>query len=214
VSIGLTAPEALLVDVSAAMAGGDEARLEEAFRAALEGNVPGDAVEETLLQGYLFLGYPAALRALGLWRRVSGRPAPAGREEEGWDAWRLRGEAVCRQVYADQYERLRENVRALHPDLERWMVVEGYGKVLGRPGLELRLRELCILALLAVLDAPPQLHSHLRGALNVGAPPEAVEAALDRALALAPSEGARARATETWTEVRDRWNAVRRAGSR
>ncbi|GIS80694.1 MAG: hypothetical protein CM1200mP14_22600 [Gammaproteobacteria bacterium] len=30
-------------------------------------------------------------------------------------------------------------------------------------------RELCIVALLAVLDVPKQLYSHLRGALNVGA---------------------------------------------
>ena len=47
-----------------------------------------------------------------------------------------RGEEVCRTVYGGQYEGLRRNVRDLHPDMERWMVVEGYGKVLGRPGLD------------------------------------------------------------------------------
>jgi 4-carboxymuconolactone decarboxylase len=47
--------------------------------------------------------------------------------------WRARGQEVCRAVYGGQYPRLRENVRDLHPDMERWMVEEGYGKVLGRP---------------------------------------------------------------------------------
>jgi 4-carboxymuconolactone decarboxylase len=56
--------------------------------------------------------------------------------------------------------------------------VEGYGKVLGRPGLALRTRELCIVALLVGQDARPQLYAHLRGALNAGAPAEDVGAAL------------------------------------
>jgi 4-carboxymuconolactone decarboxylase len=47
--------------------------------------------------------------------------------------------------------------------------VEGYGKVLSRPGLDLAARELCVVALLAPQDAAPQLYSHLRGALNAGA---------------------------------------------
>jgi 4-carboxymuconolactone decarboxylase len=89
--------------------------------------------------------------------------------------------------------------------MERWMVEEGYGKVLGRPGLDLRDRELCIVALLAVLDAPRQLHSHLRGALNVGTPPPEVAEALEAALELAPP-GAAVRARETWAAVRDRWH--------
>jgi len=61
------------------------------------------------------------------------------------------------------------------------MVVEGYGKVLGRPGLDLATRELCIAGLLAVLQAPPQLYSHLRGALNAGASRDDVEEALELA---------------------------------
>jgi hypothetical protein len=50
------------------------------------------------------------------------------------------------------------------------MIVEGYGKVLGRPGLDAGdVRELCIVALLAVAGRAAQLYSHLRGALNAGA---------------------------------------------
>jgi alkylhydroperoxidase/carboxymuconolactone decarboxylase family protein YurZ len=64
--------------------------------------------------------------------------------------------------------------------MERWMIVEGYGKVLSRPGLDLATRELCIVALLAPQDAAPQLYSHLRGALNAGA----AESDVDEAVAL------------------------------
>ena len=83
------------------------------------------------------------------------------------------------------------------------MVGEGYGKVLGRPGLPLADRELCIGALLAVLDVPTQLYSHLRGALNVGATPGEVEHALEVAARVSTPEAA-LRAQDTWRTVRDR----------
>lgn len=196
----LAAADALLVSLSAALGSRRPTAIAEALAAAASHPEPR-AVEETLLQSYLFLGYPAALNAIGEWRRVSGRPAPPPTEDTG--PWARRGAQVCQAVYGGQYRRLRENIRALHPDMERWMVDEGYGKVLGRPGLPLVTRELCIGALLAALDAPRQLYAHLRGALQVGADPEQVEAAL--ALAALVSDGpVRARAAETWASLQAR----------
>ena len=81
------------------------------------------------------------------------------------------------------------------------MVEEGYGKVLGRPGLSVQDRELCIVAQLVGLDVPRQLHSHLRGALNVGAADSAVDAALRVGLEFAQPEAGQ-RASETWQSVR------------
>ncbi|HKJ01519.1 MAG TPA: carboxymuconolactone decarboxylase family protein [Longimicrobiales bacterium] len=196
----LTAGEAALVHLSAALATRDQAGVDGALRRALA-DADGEAVEEALLQSYLFLGYPAALNAFARWRALSGRPASAETDPPG--SWAERGEAVCREVYAGQYEGLRANVGALHADMERWMVVEGYGKVLGRPGLPLDTRELCIVALLAVQDVPRQLYSHLRGSLNVGASTARVEQTLAEALPLC-SDGARARALETWAAVQGR----------
>lgn len=191
----------VLVELSAALAARDPDALERALETARDRAEPR-AVEEAILQSYLFLGYPTALDAFARWRDVSGREAAAPAPEE-WDAWAERGRRVCGAVYGDQYERLRENVARLHPDMERWMVVEGYGKVLGRPGLELPVRELCIGALLAVLGAPVQLYSHLRGALNVGADPEDVDEAL-RVASGYMDDDARARARATWERVRQR----------
>jgi len=190
-----------LVEVAAALAAGEERVLREALLRARE-RAAAKEVEEVLLQSYLFLGYPAALNALALWRSLS-RDPPSEPEEIPGEEWRSRGEEVCRRVYGDQYGALRRNVRALHPEMEEWMLTEGYGKVLGRPGLELRVRELTIAAILAVRALPVQLYSHLRGALNVGASSAEVEAALDAAGAYAGEEGRRA-ARETWARLRHR----------
>jgi 4-carboxymuconolactone decarboxylase len=84
------------------------------------------------------------------------------------------------------YDKLRQNVRQLHPALDAVMVADGYGKVLGRPGLDLPRRELCIVAACAATGQDRQLHSHLHGALNVGVPPVILGAAIDL---LAPSLG-------------------------
>lgn len=190
-----------LVRTSAAVAARDAERLEAELRTAVE-IVDPVAMEEALLQSYLFVGYPASLTALGVWRRVSGtRPGPPG--DGTWAAWRERGEDVFGQVYGEQARALRENVRALHPDMEAWMLTEGYGKVLGRPGLGLPERELCVVAVLVVSDAPTQLYSHLRGALAVGVEEEAVAAAVEEAAGFAPP-GAAERARRTWAELRSR----------
>lgn len=190
-----------LVALSATIAQQDPELLETALAEAGQ-RASVEHVEETLLQSYLFVGYPAALQAIGRWRSMSGRPAPAP-QAGGWTEWEARGADVCRQVYGGQYERLRANVRALHPDMEQWMVVEGYGKVLGRPGLPLATRELCIVALLAVQRAPQQLYSHMRGALQVGASEDDIAGALALAGAVSGAERA-ALASRVWQKVRER----------
>ncbi len=159
--------------LAAAVSVGDDGRSEAAMaRLHAEGRVR--EVEEVLLQSYLFAGYPRALNALALWRRLSGEePPPASGGE--WPQWEARGEEVCRRVYDRTYAALRRHVSHLHPDLDRWMVAEGYGKVLGRPGLDLKSREMCAVASLAAVGAGPQLHAHLRGVLNAGAACDEVE---------------------------------------
>lgn len=170
---------------------------------------PAEAVEETLLQSYLFVGYPAAMEALKEWRERESPTLAAETVQEGFSplVWRSRGDRVCSLVYGGQYERLRANVARLHPDLEQWMVVEGYGKVLGRPGLSLALRELCIVALLAALEAPRQLYSHLRGAINVGVAREEVAAVLEVLEDLLPARSWE-RALTVWERLSSRLDQV------
>ena len=82
-------------------------------------------------------------------------------------------------MYGPFYKRLRHNIRQLHPALDAWMIVEGYGKVLSRPALDLRRRELCIVSACALARQDRQLHSHLHGAIHAGASPAEVYGALD-----------------------------------
>lgn len=167
---------ARLARVSAAVAARDESRLDEALREAVA--CPRDTVDEVLLQAHLFVGFPLALEALMRWREVCGHP-PAEPLDEAPALWSRRGVEVCERVYGANYPKLRANVQAVHPDLDRWMVEGGYGRVIGRPGLDLAIRELCIAALLVPWDAPRQLHSHLRGAINAGASPDALAGAVE-----------------------------------
>jgi len=171
---------ATLVGFASAAALGDETRLTARSQQACAMGVPPVWVDELLLQSVLMLGYPRALVAAAVWRQVSGIRAPATDQSfaESGESWRQRGEQTCGVVYGGNYQRLRENVRALHPALDAWMITEGYGRVLSRPGLDLARRELCTIAQIAVLCSPHQLHSHIRGALHAGATPAMVAAVL------------------------------------
>ena len=191
-----------LTRLAASLTGPESAQPEAMDKAA---RVDAAAAEEVLLQSYLFLGFPVALNALGLWRRRTGRAAPAPLAEDPGD-WMERGEAVCRAVYAHQYDALRELMQQIHPDLDRWAVMEGYGKVLGRPGLDLATRELCVAAMLTGVEAPRQLHAHLRGCLNVGVEPALVGEMLKAVADLVGPDRIRD-AHRVWDRVQGRWTA-------
>ncbi len=177
---------AALVRIAAAIAAGKTAELEPRLGAARGAGVPVLWIEELLLQSLLVVGYPLALVAFGVWRKVSG-PLPdhgSGHDAEqlahaDWEAWAERGAVVCRDVYGRAYHKLLVNLRT-------------------------KRRELCTVAAVAVLGtAPQQLHSHLRGALNTGATREEVEAVL------ALIEGDldpvhRQRAHDQWADVKKR----------
>lgn len=133
-------------------------------------------IEEALLQIYLFAGYPRAIEALA--RLADNWPRASRAKAVPEDEWRSRGEALCRKVYGRNYEKLHDNIGTAHPDLGHWMVDEGYGKVLSRPGLDSVSRELCTVAALGALDAPRQLLAHMIGARNVGARSPEIGAAI------------------------------------
>jgi len=179
--VTLDAPTRALLRLAAAVAGGRDEMLAERAREAVEAHVPAIWVDELLLLSMLMVGWPRALGAAAVWRRESSVRAPAtdASASETLETWRLRGEALCRVVYGSNYERLRENVRALHPALDAWMVRDGYGMVLSRPGLDLVRRELCVIAQTAVLEAGPQLLSHLKGAMNAGADTSLLEGTIE-----------------------------------
>jgi 4-carboxymuconolactone decarboxylase len=181
-------PTRCLVQIAAAIAGGTE-QATRTFMERAVGCADNIAVDEVILQSYLFAGFPRTLNAARIWRTVSGVAAPqsdgAAELVNGGD-WVERGERTCETVYGESYEMLRENIRSLHPALDAWMITDGYGKVLSRPQLDLRTRELCIVAACAASGQQRQLHSHLHGALNSGATVDEVSSTLDALDELVP----------------------------
>ncbi len=197
-----------LVRFAAAIAQGYEPELRERVTPLRGSQVPVEWVEELLLQSVLMVGYPRALIAFGVWRKFSGVPAP--KDDPGTDyaqtaEWAVRGEAACRIVYGDNYRKLRDNTRDLHPAIDAWMITEGYGRTLARPGLDLMRRELCTVAQTAVLEAPRQLHSHLRGSLNAGASFGQIEGVLSVVNPLL--------SFDQWKKVKELWRSVREGWS-
>src|SRR5213083_1036832 len=206
---------AALVRVAAAIAEGKIAELKARLAAAQDAGVPPLWIDELLLQSMLVVGYPLALVAFGVWREITG-PASAQGDGGGsgggdgeelahadWESWAKRGAAVCAAVYGRAYHKLLLNLRGLHPALEDLVLVDAYGKVIGRPGLDLKRRELCTVAEIAVLGAADQLHSHLRGALNTGATRAEVEGVLAVIDGDLDAERRRS-AHEQWNDVKGR----------
>jgi hypothetical protein len=110
-------------------------------------------VYELVLQSYLFGGFPTALDALQSCYRVLGAPPSIG--EVGTTVKeaviRERGEVLCREIYGNVFDKMFDALASVSPDLAQWMITEGYGKTLSRPGCDTVTRELCIVAMLTVL---------------------------------------------------------------
>ncbi len=138
---------------------------------------PAGSVYEGILQCYLFLGFPRAIEGL---RHLNGifkaygisldLPYKDNRADYDEDGCRL-----CKLIYADKYPRLMERMNSFSPELALWMIREGYGKVLSRPGLEAKQRELITVSALISEDVPNQLSAHIKGAYNTGATDEELE---------------------------------------
>jgi alkylhydroperoxidase/carboxymuconolactone decarboxylase family protein YurZ len=199
----LDGPTRALVRVAAAVADTPEEALIQVMREAIREGTPPAWLDELVLAAVLFAGFPRGLVAAHGLRRVVPAPTDAGDAADyaAWPAWQERGEATCRIIYGDHYERLRDNVRRLHPALDAWIVTDGYGRTLSRPALDLVRREFCSIALLVPQLAPRQLH--LRGALNAGATIEQVDDVLRVVAACSTVPDPRLRAAEAlWAEIR------------
>lgn len=184
---------AALGRLGAAAGSGNAARLEAAL-AELVDRLDVEAIEELLLQTYLFAGFPRVINAFFTWQRwASEQGIDRGEprvEPERPAAWRERGEALFREVYEGSFDALQLRLARLHPELAEWTLVEGYGKVLARPGVDAGRRELAAIgALVAQGAADRQLVSHLRGAIHVGVPPDRVAEAARAAAEAVGDEG-------------------------
>jgi alkylhydroperoxidase/carboxymuconolactone decarboxylase family protein YurZ len=121
-------------------------------------------IYEALLQTYLFAGFPSALISLKRFNTILTKE----KKYTGFDLHKYlsRGKKNCRIIYGNKYEKLISNIKSFSPEMAEWLIIEGYGKVLGRKGLSLKEREICIVSVLAALKFKDQLYSHINGSVN------------------------------------------------
>ncbi|MDQ3019161.1 MAG: hypothetical protein M3R36_01110 [Bacteroidota bacterium] len=131
-------------------------------------------IYETILQSYLFCGFPAALESLKIFKKYF---PEFYNPNSQYDVSKFRkiGQTNCKLIYKKNYKKLIDNINSLSPDLTQWMLIEGYGKVLGRDGLGLLEREFVNVSILCTRYYEHQLYSHIKGCINLGACKENVK---------------------------------------
>lgn len=178
----------------AAAVAGERAETERALRAAFRAGLEKETAFEAFRMVHLFAGFPRNLTALealhaAVPKDTRRRPPRRERVREGNPA---AGRAAFGRIYGAQADAVRETLTALDPAVARWIAVHAYGRVLSRPGLRLRERELLAVAALAASRQEKQLASHARGAVRCGARPAEVRAAIEAARPFLPAALAQA----------------------
>lgn len=137
---------------------------------------------EVILQAHTLAGFPRTINALIKVHELGLHPEGTKHfdEHHNIDSWRKDGLNTLNAIYGPVSEKMRANFRKMHPLLESILVEHIYGRVLSRPLVGLRMRELCTLSIVAGQNLPLQLVSHLRGAIRSGATRDEVFATVEQ----------------------------------
>lgn len=85
------------------------------------------------------------------------------------------GLAKLQEIDGEAGTNVINSLRDIAPDFARYLIEFPFGDIYSRPGLDLRSREIAVVAALTALgNAAPQLKVHIQGALNVGVTQEEV----------------------------------------
>jgi 4-carboxymuconolactone decarboxylase len=100
-----------------------------------------------------------------------------------------RGLAKLEEIDGQAGTRVIDSLRDIAPDFARYLIEFPFGDIYARPGLDLRSREIAVVAALTAMgNATPQLKVHIEGALNVGVSrDEIVEVIMQMAVAGFPA---------------------------
>ncbi|MDQ1254114.1 MAG: 4-carboxymuconolactone decarboxylase [Euryarchaeota archaeon] len=80
-----------------------------------------------------------------------------------------RGMKKLKEIDGEAGENVIESLKDIAPDLAQYTIEFPFGDIYSRPGLDLKSREIAVVAALTALGtAYPQLKVHIHGALNVG----------------------------------------------
>ena len=80
-----------------------------------------------------------------------------------------RGLAKLHEIDGEAGARVVQSLEDIAPDFARYLIEFPFGDIYSRPGLDLRSREIAVVAALTAMgNATPQLKVHIHAALNVG----------------------------------------------
>lgn len=135
-------------------------------------------LREAVFMVHLFAGMPRQVEAYEVLDRAGGLGPLEPDEATGEGDQVERGRALFGLIYGQNQAAVEARLHGFHPDFGRFILGHAYGRVLARPGLTPRQRELLAVGALAALGQERQLASHARGAVHAGASKDEVEAAL------------------------------------
>jgi alkylhydroperoxidase/carboxymuconolactone decarboxylase family protein YurZ len=144
--------------VAACLGSQEETRI--AITAAVAAGVQRDDVDEVLLLVIAYAGIPRAILGFTAWREVEKSIASPTTIADR----RKAGEKTFASVYGARTDRIRDELKALHPVLLDAILEDSYGRILARRGLGAHDRELLAVAMLVGLGAARQAAAHAIGA--------------------------------------------------
>ncbi|MBR4673464.1 MAG: carboxymuconolactone decarboxylase family protein [Victivallales bacterium] len=165
----LTQKELAIVDLSAAVARGDQTALANALNTGFDAGLTLNEAKELVGQLYAYCGFPRALNAAATLMKVAaekkpaeGRvpnPPPAGKTLEFGTAnqTKLCGAPVKGALFD------------FHPQLDEYLKAHLFGDIFARDNLDWRTREIATVAALAARpETEPQMKAHIAIAKNNG----------------------------------------------
>lgn len=138
---------------------------------ALNAGCAPAAVVEVILVCTVFAGFPSAGNALTLTKEIFAERGITFNPEKrtATDDRYEKGMKALEEISAGAGKQVTQQLRAISPDLARFIIEFSYGDILSRPIIANRMKELAIISLLTALGtAQPQLKVHISAALNVG----------------------------------------------
>jgi AhpD family alkylhydroperoxidase len=175
---GLPHADRLLIRAKVAIWPGDNDTLADCIRRYRELGQARSDLEEVLLQAILFCGFPRVINAFRvLSEQWPTQASPSGGGVEP-NTQRSVGDALFRSIYSDNTAAVEAMLLSYHEELHEFVLDTAYGRILSRPGLAPRIRELLAIGVLALTDQSPQLLAHGRGAAHFGATTEEIREAI------------------------------------
>jgi alkylhydroperoxidase/carboxymuconolactone decarboxylase family protein YurZ len=184
---GLRPPLRLMVAAAVAIWRADWARMNECATVARRTGQPRSDLEETLLQAVLFCGFPRVVTAFeqltAAWPVAD--PPTGGSLPVADQA--TAAQALFAAVYGRNAAAVDAMLRSFHADFHAFVLDVAYGRILARPALSAKDREVLAVGLLAAQDQVRQFAGHARGAMHFGATKAELREALVTVLGDSPA---------------------------